>query len=52
MKCLKTAGYMYVANSVDPYQVLHFVASDVGLHCLCRLSVPILKVIKVRIDFF
>ena len=32
----KTAGWM--ANSVDPDQMPHSVASDLGLHCLLRLA--------------
>ena len=39
-----------MANSVDPDQK-HSVASDLGLHCLQSLSVPILRVIMVsRLD--
>ena len=30
----KTGGY--VANSVDPDQMLHSAASDLGLHCLLK----------------
>ena len=37
-----------MANSVDPDQMLHSVASDLGLHCLQRLSVPILRVDMVN----
>ena len=35
--CLK---YCYIANSVDPDQMPHFVASDLGLHCLQRPLCP------------
>ena len=34
-------------NSVDPDQMPQNVASDLGLHCLQSLSVPILRVIMV-----
>ena len=37
-----------MANSVDPDQMLHPAASDLGLHCK-DLSVPILRVITVNI---
>ena len=30
----------WVANSVDPDQMLHSAASDQGLHCLLRLVFP------------
>ena len=33
-----------VAKSVDPDQTPHSAASDLGLHCLPDLSVPILRV--------
>ena len=33
-----------MANSVDPDQTPHVAASDLGLHCLQRLSIPILKI--------
>ena len=33
-----------MANSVDPDQMLHSAMSDLGLHCLLRPSVPILRV--------
>ena len=36
-----------MANSVDPDQMPHSAASDLGLHCLQRLSVPILRVFTV-----
>ena len=36
-----------MANSVDPDQMLH---SDLGLHCLPYLSVPILMVIMVMLS--
>ena len=39
---LKTAGQ--VANSVDPDQMPHFVASDLGLHYALGQSIPIFKV--------
>ena len=29
-----------MANNVDPDQMPHSVASDLGLHCLLRLSCP------------
>ena len=35
-------------NSVDLELMEHSVVSDVGLHCLQGLSVPILKVITVH----
>ena len=35
---LKTAGS--VANSVDPDQMLHSAASDLGLHSLLRPVIP------------
>ena len=38
-----------MANSVDPDQMLHSAASDLGLHCLERPTVPILRVITVVI---
>ena len=37
---LKTAWW--VANCVDPDQMLHSAASDHGLHCSLRLTVPLL----------
>ena len=42
-----------MANSVDPDQRPHSVASELGLHCLQRLyiSVPILKVDTVFFIF-
>ena len=42
---LNSAGW--VANSVDPDQMLHNAASDLGLHCLLRPFVPIFMVIRV-----
>ena len=36
-----------MANSVYPDQMPCSVASDLGLHCLLRLSVPMLSVITV-----
>ena len=36
-QCIKIAGW--VANSIDPDQMLHSAASDLGLHCLHSLSV-------------
>ena len=36
-----------MANSVDPDQMPHSVASDLGLHCLPKLSLPILGVFAV-----
>ena len=36
-----------MANSVDPDQMPHFAASDLGLHCFKDVSVPILSVITV-----
>ena len=36
-----------MTNSVDPDQMLHSVASDLVLHCLSGLSVPILRDITV-----
>ena len=41
-----------MANSVDPDQTSHSVASDLGLHCLFRLSAPILRVIMVYCKAF
>ena len=38
----KTAGR--VANSIDPDQMLHSAASDLGLHVCKGLSVPLLRV--------
>ena len=38
MLCLKIAGW--VANSVDPNEMPHFVASHHGLHCLLRPAWP------------
>ena len=38
MLCLKIAGW--VANSVDPDETPHCVASHLGLHCLLRLVCP------------
>ena len=35
LMCLQTAGW--VADSVDPDQMLQSAASDLGLHCLLRL---------------
>ena len=35
---LKIAGWM--ANSVGPGQMLYFVVSDMGLHCLLRHVCP------------
>ena len=32
-----------MANRVDPDQMLHSVASDLGLHCLLRPGCPILR---------
>ena len=40
--CVKTAGG--VANSVDPDQMPHFAASDLGQHCLLRPVCPNTKV--------
>ena len=40
-----------MANSVDPDQMPHSVASDLGLHCL-GLSVPIFRVITVGTDMY
>ena len=37
----------FQSPDVDPDQMPHFVASDLGLHCLQSLSVPILRVITV-----
>ena len=38
-----------MANSVDPDQMLHSEASDLGLHCSCNgLSVPELGIIMVE----
>ena len=34
-----------MANNADPDQMPHSVSSDLGLHCLQMLSVPILRVI-------
>ena len=31
---------VYMANSVDPDQMLHVAASDLGLHCLQRPICP------------
>ena len=39
--CLKTAEW--VENSVDPDQMPHSVASDLGLHCLLRSVCPTTK---------
>ena len=36
-----------MANSVDSDQMLPSAASDLGIHCLHRLSVPILRIITV-----
>ena len=36
-----------MANSVDPDQMLHSAASDLGLHCFSGLSVPIFRVMMV-----
>ena len=36
-----------MANSVDPDQMPHSVASDLGLRCLLSLSVSLLRVITV-----
>ena len=33
-----------MANSIDPDQMPHSVASDLGLHCLLKLSVLILSI--------
>ena len=38
MLCLKIAGW--VANSVDPADMPHSVASHLGLHCLLKLLYP------------
>ena len=35
-----------LTNSVDPDLMLHFAASDLGLHCLLRPAVPIFRVIR------
>ena len=40
-----------MANSVDPDQMLHSVPSDLGLNCLLRLSVPILRVVTVVLQY-
>ena len=37
-----------MANSADPYLILHSAASDQGLHCFTLLSAPILWVIRVH----
>ena len=42
----------WVANSVDPDQMQHSAASDLSLHCLLSLSVPIFRFITVRCFFF
>ena len=34
-------------QTVDPDQMLHTAASDLGLHCLPGLSVPIFRVITL-----
>ena len=39
-----------MANNVDPDQMQHYLASDLGL--LPRLSIPILRVYKVLLFFF
>ena len=39
VKCPKTSRW--VANSVDLDQMLHFVASDLGLHCLLQACLSI-----------
>ena len=41
-----------MANSVDPDQMPHSVASDPGLHSLQDLFVPILRVITVSATSF
>ena len=38
-----------MANSVDPDQTPRSAASDLSLHCLQGLSVPVLRVITVYI---
>ena len=41
-----------MANSVDPDQMLHSAASDLGLHSLQKLSFPILRIITVFLKDF
>ena len=41
-----------VAKSVDPEQMPHSAASDLGLHCLLRSTVPILRVYTLSITFY
>ena len=42
-----------MANSIGPGQMPHSVASDLGLHCLQSLSVPILRVIMIiSVNFY
>ena len=48
MTCLSVLNIaVSMANSVDPDQRPQSVASDLGLHCLQRSTVPILRVITV-----
>ena len=44
---------VFNANSVDPDQMPHFVASDLGLHCLpiVLLGVSRLKLVKLNMHY-
>ena len=46
--CLKQSELM--ANSVDPDQMLHSAASDLGLHCLLRPVIQILYIYPKYLD--
>ena len=38
MNVSKNVGYFKNVNNVDPDQMPHFAASDLGLYCLLRLA--------------
>ena len=44
---------VFNANSIDPDQTPHFVASDLGLHCLpvVLLGVSRLKLVKLKMHY-
>ena len=37
-----------LANNVDPDQMPHYVASDLGLHCLPRYGYPVYKGLRTN----
>ena len=41
-----------LANIVDPDQTPHYVASDLGLHCLPTLQVSQIRMVKIPWLFF